>query len=121
MLTGLAQQSREKATAAQPRDRNTTPRMCWLLTRIAPGPRADVAVGERTVASELPGTGLPAMVRGEKEKATHGDLRIGLQREGRELCLLLVGASDGNAVLRPDAQRELLAAHRDTRDGLEAG
>lgn len=58
-----------------------------------------------------------SMGRGQ---GTYGDLRIRLQREGRELRLLVVCGGDGDAWLRAHAQGELLAAGRNTGDGLEA-
>lgn len=59
-------------------------------------------------------------IKPRREVATYSDFRIRLQRKRRKLCLLLVRCSDSDGILRADSQRELLAAHRDTCDGLEA-
>lgn len=51
---------------------------------------------------------------------TYGDLRVRLQRKRGKLHLLFIRCGDGNGLLRANSQGELLAAHWDTRDGLEA-
>lgn len=66
------------------------------------------------------GPGLQWQAKGKHGGLTYGDLRIGLQRKGREVRVLLVGGRQGNGILRTKAQGEPLAGGRDAGDRLEA-
>ena len=56
-----------------------------------------------------------------KHRSTYDELGVRLQGKGGELGGVLVPGSNGSCILRAEAQRELLAAGGDARDGLQTG
>lgn len=60
------------------------------------------------------------MAQWRRKRPAYCDLGIRLQRKGSQLGALFIGGSDGDGMLRADAQGELLARGGDSGDGLQA-